>query len=65
MGRRRGLVAFRILGYRIDAQQPYPYLPRLTIEIVDPATINLDEVAPGGTTTIYLAGTVQNVRLVR
>jgi hypothetical protein len=65
---RRGLLAFTIIGYSIDTSKPYPYLPRLTIKIVDPATIDLDAIAPIVDTSVlweYKAGGVKNVRLVR
>lgn len=65
---RRGLLAFKIIGYSLDRNRPYPYLPRLTIEIVDPALIKLDQVSPVVQTTElwdYKAGGVKNVRLVQ
>ena len=47
-GERRGLLAYRILS---SANNPAggSYLPLLTIEIVDPSTVDLDSVAPGET----------------
>jgi hypothetical protein len=65
LGYRRGLIAFRIIGYRIDPARPYPYLPYLTIQIIDPNLINLAAVPPGGGQTLYQAGSVHNVRLVK
>ena len=65
-GYRRGLLAFKIVGYRIDTTQPYPKLPKLIIEIVDPKTINLDTVPPvTSSTVVYKSGGVQNVRLAQ
>jgi Flp pilus assembly protein TadG len=65
LGYRRGLVAFKIIGYNINPSKPYPYLPYLTIKIVDPNTIDLNVVPPGGGKTVYKAGSVHNLRLVK
>lgn len=67
-GYRRGLVAFKIIGYNLDRNHPYPTLPRLTIQIVDPATINLNSIPPIVDSSVlwdYKAGGVKNVRLVQ
>jgi Flp pilus assembly protein TadG len=65
---RRGLVAFKIIGYNLDSSRGYPYLPRLTIQIVDPTLINLDATPPlvnVVTQGDYKAGGVKNVRIVQ
>jgi Putative Flp pilus-assembly TadE/G-like len=65
---RRGLLAFKIIGYNLDPSKPYPYLPRLTIKIVDPATIDLNAVPAITNTNMlwdYKAGGAKNVRLVK
>lgn len=65
-GYRRGLIAFRIVDYRIDPARSYPYLPNLIIEIVDPETLDLDAVAPALTTEYeYTSGGIRNVRLAK
>jgi hypothetical protein len=66
LGYRRGLLAFKIIGYRVDPARPYPYLPNLIIEIVDPATIDLDSMLPVTDSRItFKSGGVQTVRLAR
>ena len=65
---RRGLLAFKIVGYRIDPSRPYPYLPNLIIELVDPHSINLDEITAVDSKLskdVFSSGGVQNVRLAR
>lgn len=64
-GYRRGLLAFKITGYKIDTSRPYPYLPKLIIEIVNPTTIDLDTIKAEPSELIYTAGGAKNVRLVR
>lgn len=47
LGLRRGALAFKIIAVGTDPDGPFgSVLPNLVIEVVDPATINLGEVAP-------------------
>ena len=65
---RRGMVAFKILGYRIDPARPYPYLPNLIIKIVNPAAINLDAISAvdsNNSENTFSSGGVHNVRLAK
>jgi Flp pilus assembly protein TadG len=65
---RRGLLAFKIIGYSLDSKNPYPSLPKLTLEIVDPATIDLNNIPPliNSTSSMdYKAGGAKNVRIAQ
>ena len=47
LGLRRGLLAFKIIGVGADPDGPGgSVLPNLIIEVVDPSTVSIDEVAP-------------------
>ena len=56
LGQRRGLVAFRIVSVGSDPDGPGgSVLPNLIIELADPATVVLSDVAPvGGVGGVYL-----------
>jgi hypothetical protein len=64
---RRGLIAFRILDYKIV--EPYPQLPYLEVEIVDPSEIDLEEITAVDSTfssgAVFSSGGTHNVRLAQ
>ncbi len=62
LGERRGLVAFKIIGVGADPDGAGSVLPNLIIEIVDPATIDLNTVQPSSGGGGVVAGAVQLVQ---
>ena len=47
LGERRGLLAFKIIAVGGDIDGSGSVLPHLVIEVVDPSTINLDDIGRG------------------
>ena len=48
-GLRRGLIAFKIIAVGNDIDGSGSVLPELVLEIVDPATVNPNDIKPDGT----------------